>query len=145
MKKSITVYLSTILLNILVIDTILSLIFTYLHISSFGEFLSCFFINITIFPVFILEIIDYELSVACIFNFILLIAIIIFYLYLAWSTYFKASKNKMGIIVLLLSIDILCSFPLILSNMLFGTINVIFKVLIIICCVKNIKIYYDYT
>ena len=60
---------------------------------------------------------------------------------LAWSAYKKPSKMKYGILILLLVIDIVGSFGVFMFSFIIGLINVCFKIALILCYAKNIKLY----
>lgn len=88
-----------------------------------------------------LTIYNFEITVLCVLITILILAILFVYLYLAWSAYIKPSKIKYGILILLLVIDIVGTFAVFMFSFMIGLINVCFKIAIILCYVKNMRLY----
>ena len=83
----------------------------------------------------------FEISALSVLITILILAMFFVCLYLAWSAYMKPSKMKYGILILLLVIDIVGSFGVFMFSFIIGLINVCFKIALILCYAKNIKLY----
>lgn len=107
----------------------------------FAEYTYCLFMSIVYFPLFMLTIYNYEITVLSVLITILILAILFVYLYLAWSAYIKPSKIKYGILILLLVIDIVGTFAIFMFSFIIGLINVCFKIAIVLCYVKNMRLY----
>lgn len=141
-NKHITKILAPIMTSVLTLGTMIIVFGCFFHLDfAFAEYTYCLFMTIVYLPLFILTMFDFEISLLSVILTILILAILFVYLYLAWSTYINPSKMKYGILILLLVIDIVGTFGIFMSSFIIGLINVCFKITIILCYVKNIKIY----
>ncbi len=143
-NKHITKILAPIMMSILSMGTFFFACFCLFNINvdfAFAELICCLFLTVIYLPLFILAICDFEISVLSILCIILILATLLAYLYLAWSAYIKPSKTKYGILILLLVIDIVGSFGIFMFSLIIGLINVCFKIAIILCYAKNMRLY----
>lgn len=140
--KNITKILAPIMTSVLTLGTMAIVCGCFFYLDfAFAEYTYSLFMTIVYLPIFILTIFDFEISLLSVILTILILAIFFVYLYLVWSTYINPSKMKYGILILLLVIDIVGTFGIFMFSFIIGLINVCFKIAIILCYVKNIKIY----
>lgn len=141
-NKQISRILAPIMTSMLTLGTMIIVCSCFLNSNfAFAEYTYCLFISIVYFPLFMLTIYNFEITVLCVLITILILAILFVYLYLAWSAYIKPSKIKYGILILLLVIDIVGTFAVFMFSFMIGLINVCFKIAIILCYVKNMRLY----
>lgn len=141
-NKQISRILAPIMTSMLTLGTMIIVCSCFLNSDfAFAEYTYCLFISIVYFPLFMLTIYNFEITVLCVLITILILAILFVYLYLAWSAYIKPSKIKYGILILLLVIDIVGTFAVFMFSFMIGLINVCFKIAIILCYVKNMRLY----
>lgn len=141
-NKQISRILAPIMMSMLTLGTMIIVCSCFLNSDfAFAEYTYCLFISIAYFPLFMLTIYNFEITVLCVLITILILAILFVYLYLAWSAYIKPSKIKYGILILLLVIDIVGTFAVFMFSFMIGLINVCFKIAIILCYVKNMRLY----
>lgn len=148
-NKHITEVLAPIMTSVLIFGTMIIVCGCFLNSDfAFAEYTYCLFMSIFYFPLFLLTIFGFEISALSVLITILILAMFFVCLYLAWSAYMKPSKMKYGILILLLVIDIVGSFGVFMFSFIIGLINVCFKIALILCYAKNIKLYdedmYDY-
>ncbi len=141
-NKQISRILAPIMTSMLTLGTMIIVCSCFLNSDfAFADYTYCLFISIVYFPLFMLTIYNFEITVLCVLITILILAILFVYLYLAWSAYIKPSKIKYGILILLLVIDIVGTFAVFMFSFMIGLINVCFKIAIILCYVKNMRLY----
>lgn len=141
-NKQISRILAPIMTSMLTLGTMIIVCSCFFNSDfAFAEYTYCLFISIVYFPLFMLTIYNFEITVLCVLITIMILAILFVYLYLAWSAYIKPSKIKYGILILLLVIDIVGTFAVFMFSFMIGLINVCFKIAIILCYVKNMRLY----
>lgn len=145
-KHPITSIILIIGINMINIANIIILInrlffFSGYDLLSFMNMIGCFIIGWTLIPYFIIEILDNEFTVFTILSYAIILATIVVYSVLPIVARIKCSKNINGIIILLLSIDILISSLMLFSQTIIGIINIFIKAALIFLCVKNIRWY----
>lgn len=121
-----------------------NIILYFCEIISFdalSEILYCFYIGWTGLPNLILAILEHEEPLADIFMYIIIAAILCVYIILPVIAHRKKSKGINGVLIVILSFDILFSFMIVLAVPLGGIINIILKCILILFCALNIKWY----
>lgn len=132
-------YVSSTILSILVFCTIIIVILNFIHINDYTDLLLCFSINTIFFPMFIIKIVEYELSIITFISGAFILTLLVLYGILAFIGYKQIKKTTNGIVIALTIFDLLFSFPIIISNPLIGTVNILVKIVLVYCCAKNIK------
>ena len=140
-NKPITLYVTFIILFTLGSCTLINLTLDIFHIYTFTNFLSCFSINITLVPLFIIEFTENQFSLPLIIGYAILLVIILVYFTFTFLLLGKKLKIINGLIIFITVIDLLFSYGLIFGNLLVGILNIFFKIVLLYCCIKNIKWY----
>lgn len=142
MDKPLTGYLALFGFTVLSVANILILIFSFNpELNNLTQVLFGFFSSLTMFPHFLLEIADYEISFITVCMCLLILCIDSAYFVLPFITLRKSSKNINGVLMLILSIDILPMFLIMFGMPIVAIVNILFKIVLIALCGMNIKWY----
>lgn len=122
-------------------NIILCILFFNTETNFLIDVLHCFFIGWTILPYFILSILKNEISATTIIMYVLISCVSLVYLTVSIIALRKPSKGVNGLLILILSIDILLVLPMLFDTVIIGIINISMKAFLIFLCTHNIRWY----